>query len=83
MKARMVRLKSFLGTIEAAADVEQRENYWQLIGKSGEIIDANENYDGRVLVLFAESLDDYRLEHHNPVKNSLWIRLSDLAMEGE
>ncbi|TGE27033.1 hypothetical protein [Hymenobacter metallicola] len=77
-----VKLKSFLGTTQAPADTEQRENYWQLIGKSGEIIDANENHDGRVLVLFDNNLDDYDLESHNPVKNSLWIRLSDLAIEG-
>jgi hypothetical protein len=81
MKGKMVRMKSFLGRTIADVDVEGREDYWQLIGKRGQIIDANENSDGRVLVLFEDSLDDYGLENHNPIKNSLWIRLSDLVIE--
>ncbi|GAA4374575.1 hypothetical protein [Hymenobacter koreensis] len=81
MKEVRVRMMSFLGTLVADPDVDARENYWQLIGESGKAIDANENFDGRVLVLFERSLDDYGLENHNPVKNSLWIRLSDLLID--
>ena len=80
MKDQQVLMKSFLGTDIAGLDVESRENYWQLIGRKGKIIDANENFDGRVLVLFEVNLDDYGLENHNPIKNSLWIRISDLVV---
>ncbi|KAA9338548.1 hypothetical protein F0P96_06865 [Hymenobacter busanensis] len=81
MKQQQVRLKSFLGRTVAKSDVERRENYWRLIGKRGRIIDAREHYGGRVLVLFEDNLDDYGLENHNPVKNSLWILLTDLVFE--
>ncbi|TLM90618.1 hypothetical protein [Hymenobacter jeollabukensis] len=74
-------MKSFLGTTKADPDVEKREDYWQLIGKRGRIIDAPATSDGRVLVLFENDLDDYGLENHNPVRNSLWICLSDLVTE--
>lgn len=81
MKETRVKLKSFLGTTAAAADVDSRENYWQLIGQRGRIIDTHANDDGRVLVLFEADLHAYRLENHNPIKNSLWILLTDLIAE--
>lgn len=81
MEETIVKMKSFLGTTTGDADIESRENYWQLIGKRGKIIDANDKHGSRVLVLFEENLDDYGLENHNPVKNSLWVRLSDLVIE--
>lgn len=74
----IVSLKSFLGTFKPKKKVKPNENYWQLIGESGAVIDDNENQDGRVLVLFDNDLDNFNLENHNPVKNSLWIRKSDL-----
>jgi hypothetical protein len=81
MKESVVRMKSFLGTTIADTDVERRENYWQLIGKRGKVITANRNSDNKVLVLFEDDLNDYGLENHNPVKNSLWLRFSDLTIE--
>jgi len=74
----IVSLKSFLGTLQPKKKVKPNENYWQLIGERGTVIDSNENHDGRVLVLFDNDLDEFSLENHNPVKNSLWIRKSDL-----
>ncbi|MBD2715467.1 hypothetical protein KBK19_10510 [Microvirga sp. STR05] len=81
MKDVMVRMISFLGTAVAGEDIEARENYWQLIGKRGKIIETNDDFDGRVLVLFEQSIDDYGLENHNPIKNSLWIRITDLILD--
>jgi hypothetical protein len=78
MRDKRVIMRSFLGTTIPGADVESRENYWQLIGKRGKVINATENIDGRVLVLFEDNLDDYGLENHNPIKNSVWIRSADL-----
>jgi len=82
MKNRLVTLKSFLGTVTPKKDTLENENYWQLIGQKGRIIDDRMiNY--RVLVLFESNLDDYKLENHNPTKNSLWIKMSDLKIENE
>jgi hypothetical protein len=80
MKDRVVILKSFLGIIQPKKGTSSRENYWQLIGERGVIIDDQEN-DGRVLVLFQCNLDNYQVENHNPVKNSLWIKTTDLKFE--
>jgi hypothetical protein len=82
MKKRHVILKSFLGTTKAKKDTSERENYWKLIGEKGKVIDDHVTND-RVLVLFKTNLDDYKLENHNPIKNSLWIKMSDLKIEDE
>lgn len=74
-----VKLKSFLGTSQPKTEVENSENYWELIGETGQIIEENnENFLGRVLVLFDKNLDNFGLFNHNPIKNSLWILKSDL-----
>jgi hypothetical protein len=80
MKNKLATLKSFLGTVEPMENTSDRENYWKLIGEKGKIIDDREINDGRVLVLFQNNLDDFGLENHNPIKNSLWIKKSDLTM---
>ena len=78
-------LETFNGLPEAPPNVETRENYWALIGKTGKIVDDNQSgehhsRDGfaRVLVEFDDDLDSLGLENHNPLKNSLWIRVTDL-----
>jgi hypothetical protein len=80
MKNERVILKSFLGTTKRRRGTSDRENYWKLIGEKGNIIDDRVT-NGRVLFLFESNLDDYRLENHNPIKNSLWIKMSDLKSE--
>lgn len=75
-----VRLKSFLGTKINFDGTKPSENYWILIGQIGKIIDKDKNDNKRVLVLFDINIDDYNLENHNPVKNSLWINKSDLEI---
>lgn len=80
MKNRIVRLKTFLGTREPNKDTWERENYWKLIGASGKVIDVNEISE-QALVLFERNLDDYQVENHNPVKNSLWIKMTDLELK--
>jgi hypothetical protein len=82
MKNRTITLKTFLGTTKPKKDTLERENYWKLIGEKGKIIDDNQTND-RVLVLFEKNLDDYQVENHNPIKNSLWIKPTDLEFENE
>lgn len=80
MKNTQVILRSFLETIEPDEEVTDNENYWKLIGEKGKIIDDREINDGRVLVLFENDLNYFGVENHNPVKNSLWIKKSDLKL---
>jgi len=80
MKNKVVILKTFLGTKTPRKETLERENYWKLIGQEGKIIDDHGAND-RVLVLFESSLDDYKLENHNSVKNSLWIKTTDLEFK--
>ena len=80
-----VKLKSFLGTnsnnSDLDEDLDERENYWVLIGKTGKIIESkNENFKNRVLVLFDDNLDNLNLFNHNPIKNTLWILTTDLEI---
>ena len=69
-----IKLKSFLGTLNPKDKVSERENYWKLIGEKGKVINTVENDNGRVLVLFDKNLDEFKVENHNPIKNSLWIK---------
>jgi hypothetical protein len=82
MKDRNVTLKTFLGTAKPKRDTLDRENYWKLIGEQGTVIN-DDDKDNRLLILFKKNLDDYHLENHNPVKNSLWIKTTDLEFESE
>jgi hypothetical protein len=76
-----VKIKSFLGTLKSVEKVEDRENYWKLIGEKGKVTDQTEIIDGRVLVIFDKNLNEFGVENHNPVKNSLWIKMSDLELD--
>ena len=76
-----VKLKSFLGTLSSKKRVFDEENYWKLIGEKGKVIDDAEFNDGRVLVLFQNSLDDSKVTNHNPIKNTLWIKKTDLEVD--
>jgi hypothetical protein len=80
LKNKTVILKSFNGVTEAQTFTEERENYWKLIGQKGEVIE-NRDEDDRVLVLFEINLDEMKLENHNAIKNSLWIKGTDLKFE--
>ncbi|MFN8844623.1 MAG: hypothetical protein ACK5WV_13560 [Chryseotalea sp.] len=80
MKNKLVILKSFLGTTKSKADTVENENYWKLIGEKGKIVD-DRIINGRILVLFETNLDNFKLENHNPIKNSLWIKIDDLKFE--
>ena len=79
-KNTLVKLRTFMGTFNPSNSISDNENYWKLIGECGNVIDDKENNDGRVLVLFEKNLDKFSLENHNPIKNSLWIRKSDLEI---
>ena len=73
-----IKLKSFLGIITSKEQVANRDNYWKLIGEKGRVIDIDENNSDRFLVLFDKNLNDFEIENHNPIKNSLWIKKLDL-----
>lgn len=76
-----VKLKSFLGTNSNNSNLDETENYWVLIGKTGKVIEAkNENFEKKVLVLFDDNLDNLNLFNHNLIKNSLWILTTDLEI---
>ena len=76
-----VRLKSFLGKKSNKKKLDERENYWILIGQIGKIIESeNENFKEKVLVLFDTNLDELNLFNHNPIKNTLWIFKTDLEI---
>jgi hypothetical protein len=82
MKDTIVILKTFLGTTTPNKETVEAENYWKLIGQKGKVIDEHGSND-RVLVLFESNLDDYQLENHNPTRNSLWIKITDLEFKNE
>lgn len=76
-----VKLRTFLGTLTPLKKIEERENYWKLIGERGKVVNDTEFNDGRVLVLFEKNLDELGIENHNPIDNSLWIKKSDLELD--
>ena len=55
-------------------------NYWKLIGQNGKVIDGIKNNNGRILILFENDLDNFGVANHNPIKNSLWIKVEDLEI---
>ncbi len=75
-----VKLITFLGKSTAPKNTDDRENYWKLIGQHGIVIDEVEMNNDRVLVLFDGNLDDFEIENHNLIKNSLWIKKTDLEV---
>ena len=72
-----VQLRSFNGTDAAPTDCDPAENYWRLIGESGTVIEQI-NQRKRVLVQFDRAISLHDLHCHNPIKNSLYILVSDL-----
>ena len=80
---RKVALKTFNRTSVAPRGVDAGENYWRLIGRTGEIVEAcskEHGLKGRVLVKFHEDLAGFGLIAHNPIPNALWILASDLEL---
>jgi hypothetical protein len=73
-----VILNTFLGTKASIEKVDARENYWKLVGQTGTILERKNN---RVLVKFDSKIDQFKLENHNLVKDSLWILSSDLVIK--
>jgi hypothetical protein len=78
-----VRLKIFNGNASGPPNVSADANFWSLVGSHGTVIETRpiEGIDAdRVLVLFDVSLPNLRLPNHNELKNSLWIKRSDLVI---
>lgn len=75
-----VILNTFLGK-KNTNNLRDENHYWILIGESGKVIEINNDlFEGRVLVLFDNDLDELNLNNHNLIKNSLWILETDLIM---
>ena len=81
-----VKLNSFNGTKASPSDCEPREDYWQLIGIEGVVLQdpftcckyTGFNNERSVLVKFDVSVESLGLCCHNDFENSLWIPVSDL-----
>lgn len=76
----LVKLKTFHGTLKPSKKIKDGENYWSLIGEKGFIIDEADFNPEKVLVLFEKNLDEFNVENHNPIKNSLYIDKNDLEI---
>jgi len=81
-----VRLETFRGTRTSGAE-RPGEDYWRLIGSTGEIVDDDDAHVGgrhaagrRVLVRFDCNLGRLELECHNALPDTLWIFISDLVI---
>lgn len=72
-----VILRRFNGTHRPPPDCKPGEDYWQLIGETGTVIETT-NSNNRVLVRFDNPIHDRGLIGHNPVPNSLFILATDL-----
>lgn len=80
-KNTQVKLKTFLGKYNSPNDVDKFDDFWKLIGQKGIVIEDKLVDKERVLVLFDKNLDDFQLANHNPIKNSLMIKKSDLELD--
>jgi acetylornithine/N-succinyldiaminopimelate aminotransferase len=80
-KDNRIKLKSFLGTLSSKDKIKNDNDYWKLIGEKGKVINDVEVTEERVLVLFDKNLDDFKVANHNPIKNSLWIKKTDLEIQ--
>ena len=80
LKDSRVRLKTFQGLSKSPYDVDENDNYWKLIGQFGTVIDNELDDIEKVLVLFDVDLEDFHLANHNPIKNSLMIKIKDLDL---
>jgi len=72
-----VVLKTFNGITASPEECRHGENYWLLIGNTGRVAE-QKTQNGRVLVVFDESISEKGLHCHNPVPNGLYILESDL-----
>jgi hypothetical protein len=76
-----VLLVSFNRKTAKPINANLHENFLELIGSSGVVIDnapPKEINKNRVLVVFDVALNSMGLPCHNEIENSLWIERSDL-----
>ena len=86
-----VRLVSFDGKRTRHVGTPPNEDYWKLVGASGTTVESEEERrhfpirgrKARVCDQFDPDLAELGLEAHNRVKNSLWIRCSDLSLDAD
>lgn len=83
-----VILQTFFGTkIPDDTNVDPQENYWKLVGCTGEVVEIKEKPHPafldkglQILVKFDNSLVDLNLISHNHIANTLWIFETDLSL---
>ena len=82
-----VKLISFHGEKASSEPVVSGENFWQLVGVTGEVVsDSIKDHPAfpdkgkRAFIRFDKNLDDLGLPNHNDIANSLWIFISDLEL---
>ena len=79
-----VKIISFHGSKAAPDNVEDNENYWQLINGIGKVVEKRafhpyyKNKGSQALVKLEENLVNFGIESHNKEDNSLWFFVSDL-----
>ena len=81
-----VKLNSFNGTKTSPSDCDPKEDYWQLVGMEGVVLQdpftcckyTGFNKERSVLVKFDVSVGSLGLRCQNNIENSLRIPVSDL-----
>jgi len=79
-----VVVKSFWGKQAPDEDVDDKYNFWKLIGETGVIINKRnnhpyyENKGEQVLIKFDKNFQKSGLEMHNDAENSLWFFAKDV-----
>ena len=80
-----VKIKSFFGSTKEDNEINDSENYWKLIGKSGIVIKVKSSphpafpdKENQVLIQIEENLNELGLESHNKEKNALWFFIDDI-----
>ena len=69
-----------MGRLSPKVKTHPENDYWKLIGENGIVIDEIINKNGRILILFDSDLNYFGVANHNPIKNSLWIKIEDLEI---
>ncbi len=72
-----VKLITFDGSSIPPVNCDPRENYWELIGQSGQVVEHFSQQE-RALVVFENPVSNFNLYCHNQVPNSLRIKWADL-----
>jgi hypothetical protein len=76
-QGKRVVLRLFNGSQIAAQTISTAENYWQLIGKKADVVEAD-LVKQRALVKFDVNFNQLGLVNQNEIEDSLWVMIDDL-----